>query len=225
MYTQNWSPLIRLFPSLLSFDTNSTIGLLSHLLVKALSISIFFPFLLVGFHSIASKEASVSGKASVSLALAAYPRYLLLSLVSALYYVLIFVICFGLPKFGSDPILRLVWLVLAQYWIVVLLPVPVMMEEHDLSFFRALRLSYRHFHVVRWNMYLLLLVLILIIGIPFGISMFFLAQAFSASGGANILLLLPALLFLVPLAVSIPYSWRAVRDYTNRLMEYELLSQ
>jgi hypothetical protein len=87
--------------------------------------------------------------------------------------------------------------VLVNYWIAVILPVPVLMERRDLSFWAALKLSYRHFHVVRWNMYLLVLALFILNSIA-------------------------ALLLIVPLVVTLPLSWFAVRDYTDLLLEYEL---
>jgi hypothetical protein len=217
--------LIQLLPSIMSFDTNSAIGLLGHLFTKAMAISLFFPFLLVGFHTVCNQIPNDSANHKSADILSAYPRYLLMSLVSSLYYIIIYLICYGLPQFGSDPILRLVWIVLMQYWIVLLLPVPVLMEEHGYGFYRSLRLSYRHFHVVRWNLYLMLLILVIINGIPFGISMYVLSKALVASGALKFLLFFPTLLFLIPLAFTLPYSWMAVRNYTNRLMEYELLNQ
>ena len=217
--------LLNLFPSILSFDTAKASGLLGDLFIKSLAVSLFLPFLLIGFNAVCKWLGHQPEKPVMSHILAAYPRYFTLALLSAFYYTLIYVICFGLPKFGSDPILRLVWIVLAQYWVVLILPLPVLMESHETSLFQSLRLSYRHFHVVRWNLYLMLLLLVIFNGIPMGISAILLSKALIATGVAKCLLLLIALLFLAPLAFTLPYSWLAVRDFTNRLMDYELLKQ
>jgi hypothetical protein len=74
------------------------------------------------------------------------------------------------------------------------------MEDRNLSFMAAFKLARRHFGVVRWNIYLMVLVLAML----------------------NIL---ATLVLLVPLAITIPFSWYAVRDYTRTLLEYELDKQ
>ncbi|MDZ4181502.1 MAG: hypothetical protein U1B83_01400, partial [Candidatus Cloacimonadaceae bacterium] len=154
--------LIWLFGSIITFDTATASGLILGLLVKSIAFSLFVPFVLIGFNAAHSKDVNVIRFKTMLAALKSYPRYLLLSLVSALFYAIIYVICFGLPSFGSDPILRLVWLVLLNYWIAIVLPVPALMERLEISPLKALKLSYHHFHVVRWNLYLLALVLVLI---------------------------------------------------------------
>jgi len=217
--------LTRMFPVLMSFDVSTAAGLLADLAVKAILLGIFFPFTLIGFSAVCRWTGHKPEKTNMKELFTAYPRYLGLAMISALYYALIYIICFGLPKFGSDPILRLVWIVITQYWMVLVLPVPVMMELQKLSAIPALRLSYRHFHVVRWNMYLLLLILGLVNALPIGISALITASAFTAAGAVKLLLLVPALLSLTPLAFTLPFSWLAVRDYSRRLLDYELLNQ
>lgn len=189
-----------LFQSIVGFPANSAGSLILGLLVKGIVFAVFMPILLIGFSYVNSREKYVGDKAAAWQALKSYPKYLPMSMVISLYYVLIYLICFGLPQFGSDPILRLVWIVLAQYWVVVLLPVPALMEAQGIGFGKALKLSYRHFHVVRWNLYLLLLAL-------------------------SVINILAGLLLLVPLVITLPLSWFAIRDYTARLVEYQLLEQ
>lgn len=217
--------LLKLLSSFLSFDTNTALGLLGDLLSKSLAASIFVPFLLIGFHAVCKWQDHQPEKFGFGSIITAYPRYFALTLLSAIYYTIIYVICFGLPKFGSDPILRLVWIVLAQYWVVLILPVSILMEEHNCSIIKSLRLSYRHFHVVRWNLYLMLLILVVINGIPMGVSALFFSNALVVMGAAKYILFLLALLVLAPMAYTLPYSWLAVRDYTNRLVEFELVRQ
>ena len=177
--------------------TDTALKLVLSLIIKSAILSMFIPFTIIGFSAACADPGYQAGKEKLAVALKSYPRYLGFSLMNCLYYIIIYLICFGFPGFGSDPILRLVWIVLVNYWIAVVLPVPVLMERRELSFWSALKLSYRHFHVVRWNMYLLVLVLFILNSIA-------------------------GLLFIVPLVVTLPLSWFAVRDYTDLLLEYEL---
>jgi len=189
--------LIWLLNTNLIFTADTALQLILSLVTKSLVFSIFIPFALIGFQAVCARPDYQAGKASIAQSFRAYPRYLMFSLMNCLYFVLIYLICFGFPGFGSDPILRLVWIVLVNYWIAVILPVPVLMERRALGFWPALKLSYRHFHVVRWNLYLMVLIL------------------FALNSLAGLLL-------IVPLAITLPFSWYAIRDYTDLLLEYEL---
>lgn len=128
------------------------------------------------------------------------PQYGLLAVISVLYFVVVYLICFGLPNFGSDPILRLVWLVLVNYFFAVFLPVPILMERKQVNAWKAFRISYKYFHVVRWQMYLLALVLAVLNTIALA-------------------------LFIVPLLITLPLSWFAIRDYTDLVLEYEIIRE
>jgi hypothetical protein len=189
--------LVWLLNTNLILSTGTALQLVLSLVIKSLVFSIFIPFVLIGFSAVSSQPGYQAGKAALPLSFRSYPRYLMFSLMNCLYYVIIYLICFGFPGFGSDPILRLVWIVLVNYWIALVLPVPVLMERRELGFWEALKLSYRHFHVVRWNIYLMVLILFAINSIA-------------------------GLLFILPLAITLPFSWFAIRDYTDLLLEYEL---
>jgi hypothetical protein len=192
--------LIWLFNTSLMLPMDSTVKLLLNLLIKSVLVSLFLPFTLIGFKAVSTLDGYQAGKPGLFMALKAYPKYLVFSIINCAYFVVIYLICFGFPGFGSDPILRLVWIVLVNYWIALILPVPILMEDRNLSFMAAFKLARRHFGVVRWNIYLMVLVLAML----------------------NIL---ATLVLLVPLAITIPFSWYAVRDYTRTLLEYELDKQ
>jgi len=98
--------------------------------------------------------------------------------------------------------LRLVWLVLVNYWVAIVLPSLVLMEEMSYNPWKAIKKSYQHFQDVRWNIYLLALVL----------------------AGLNALGCLFFWLLLIPEALILPLSLYAVRDYTRRLIDFELLN-
>jgi hypothetical protein len=190
--------LIWMFNSIISLESTTALKMLISLGIKAVSISIFVPFVLIGFKAISQSTSYHISLKDMLSALKAYPRYLGFTLISAFFYALFYVVCFGLPNFGSLPILRLVWIVLVNYWVAIVLPAPVLMELHNLSPWAAVKKSYRHFHDVRWNTYLLALCLVLL------------------NMAATVLL-------LFPLIFTLPLSLFAIRDYTNRLIEFELL--
>jgi hypothetical protein len=87
--------------------------------------------------------------------------------------------------------------VLVNYWVAIVAPAPVIMERLGINPFRAISLSYRHLHDVRWNIYLLVLVLGILNLLAFGLAIF-------------------------PLLFSLPLSWFAIRDYTIKLEQFEL---
>jgi len=120
-----------------------------------------------------------------------YPLYWFFSLLISLFYVAIYFICKG------DAILNLVWLVLVQYWVVIIMPVPIIMAQLGLSPLQAIARAYRKCGDVRWNIYLLLIVL-------------------------TIVNALACLFLLVGLIITVPFTWFAIRDYTTKLIEYEI---
>ncbi len=179
-------------------QSQSTGSLFLNLFLILVGVSIFIPMLLIPYKPTCAEPGYTITIKEMRAAMKQYPRYLALTLIAALYFLIIHLICFGLPIFGSDPILRLVWIVLVNYFLAIFLPVPVLMERLKLSPWQAVKTSYRNFHVVRWQLYLLVLILLVI----------------------N---LVAAALALVLLIFTLPLSWFAVRDYTDRLLEYEII--
>ncbi|MDD4100489.1 MAG: hypothetical protein PHT47_05290 [Candidatus Cloacimonetes bacterium] len=182
----------------ISLENMNDIQYLLNLLIKSVLFSIFLPFVLIPFSLFDSPQSYSLKRVSITTVFSSYGRYFVFSLINALFFALVHVVCFGLPGFASDPILRLVWIVLLNYWIAIVLPAPVLMETQGLSPFKAITKSYRHFHDVRWNIYLLSLVLSVLNLLAFGLAIF-------------------------PLLFTLPLSYFAVRDYTLKLIEFELL--
>ncbi len=190
--------LIWLFSGYISLESSSTMQMVLNLFIKSVAISIFVPFVLLAFTAICKHSEYRLSFADVSSSMISYPKYLIFSLISALYYSLIYLICFGTPNFASLPILRLVWIVLLNYWIAISLPAVVIMEHYSYSPWQSIKKSYRHLHDVRWNIFLLTLVLVVINSIA-------------------------GLLLFIPLVISLPLSLFAIRDYARKLFEFELL--
>lgn len=184
------------FISFVHYDT--VLSLLLNLLIRSLLFSVFATFILLPISLVVKQDGYLIKRDELKVMLKNYPRYFIFSLLNAAFYSLIYLICFGFPGFASDPILRLVWIVLANYWLAISLPALIIMERKELSPLKALHQSYRHLHDLRWNIYLLALVLGL---------MNFLGFA---------LLIFPALFAL-------PIAWFALRDYVDLLISYELL--
>lgn len=181
-----------------SVGQSSTVDYFLNIILRVVAFSLVIPITVLAFASISnSKEYELSVKQLLSN-FRHYPSFLLLSFISALFYALIYIVCYGLPLFASDPILRLVWIVLVNYWAAIVLPVPVLMMKLDIGALRAIALSYKHFHDLRWNLYLMALILVVLNTFAFAF-------------------------LLLGLLVTIPFTWFCVRDYTSKLLEYELL--
>lgn len=190
--------VIWLFNSYISLQSDTAIHMLVNLFIKSIAISIFIPVMLSSFNSICNQPGYSLSLTNMRSALRTYPRYKLFTLISALYFSLIYLICFGLPDFAALPILRFVWIVLVNYWLAIVVPAVVLMEDLKLSPWQAIKKSYLHFHDVRWNIYLLILVL-------------------------SAINLVALFFFFVPLIITLPLSFFALRDYTRRLVDFELL--
>jgi len=190
--------LMWIFASYINNEVDSSLGLILNLSIKSLLISIFVPFIMIPFASINSIQDYELRFAEMSKRLRLYPKYFIFSLINAAAIVLMYLICFGFPGLASDPILRLVYIVLINYWVAIALPAPVLMERHNLNPLKAIGKSYRHFHDVRWNIYLLALVLGLMNLFAFG-------------------------LFIFPMLFTLPLAMFAIRDYVIKLESFELL--
>lgn len=151
----------------------------------------FIPILLVPFKAVCRKDNNEIDVKEFLASFKSYFSYFLLSLSSVVFYLVIFYLCKG------DPILNLVWLVLVIYWIAIIIPVPVLMERYNLNAFKAIKFAYKQAGDVRWNLFLMAILLVV----------------------TNIL---ATLLLVVGLAVTIPYTWFAIRDYIDKLIEFEV---
>jgi hypothetical protein len=153
--------------------------------------TLFIPVLLVPFESVCKRDDMKIDIKSFFSAFKSYGQYVLFSFISAVFYVIIFFVCQG------DPILNLVWFVLVLYWIAIVLPVPVIMQRYNLGAGKAIFMAYKNAGDVRWNIFLMAIILTLV----------------------N---LLAVALFVVGLSVTIPFTWYAIRDYSDKLIEFEV---
>jgi len=151
----------------------------------------FIPVMLVPFSAVCRKDDYEIGVRDFFASFKSYFKYFMLSLVSVLFYLIIFYLCKG------DPILNIVWLVLVVYWIAIVLPLPILMERYEINALKALKIAYKQAGDVRWNIFLMAIILVI----------------------ANIL---ATLLFVIGLAITLPFTWFAIRDYVDKLIEYEV---
>jgi len=166
-------------------------GLWKFLALHVTVWTLLVPVLLVPFNAVCKIDNYKIDVKDFFSSFSSYFRYFLLTFISVLFYVIIFFVCQG------DPILNLVWLVLVLYWIAIVLPVPVIMERFKVNPFKSLKLSYKYAGDLRWNIFLMVLILFV----------------------AN---LLATLLLVVGLAVIVPFSWFAIRDYVDKMIENEV---
>ena len=74
------------------------------------------------------------------------------------------------------------------------------MERKNVNAWKALRMAYKYFKVVRWQLFWLGLILL-------------------------VLNLAATALALVFLLITLPLSWFAIRDYIDLLLEYEIIRE
>lgn len=151
----------------------------------------FIPVLVVPFREVCRSDGyTLTTKAYMS-SFKAYGQYLVFSFISVVFYVTIFFVCKG------DPILNLVWLVLVLYWVAIALPVPVLMQRYQINAWEGIRISYKRAGDVRWNIFLMVIIL-------------FITNVLAAAA------------LVIMLAVTIPFTWFAIRDYVDKLIEFEV---
>jgi len=153
----------------------------------------FLPVIIVPLSAVCKKDNYHLDVKDFFSSFTRYMKYFSLMLITVIYYIIIFYVCTG------DPILNLVWLVLILYWISIIIPVPIIMERFKCNAFKAIALSYKHAGDLRWNIFLMGIVLTL----------------------ANVL---AAVLLVVGLSITIPFSWFAIRDYVDKMIEYEIFA-
>jgi hypothetical protein len=159
--------------------------------MNAVIWTFFIPVLLVPFKVICSIDDEKVSTLGFFTSFKSYPNYFFLTFLSVLFYVIIFFLCKG------DPILNLVWLVLVLYWIAIVMPVPVLMMSYSINAWKAVKMSYKHGGDVRWNIFLMVLILAIINAIA-------------------------AVLFVIGLAITVPFTWFAIRDYVYKMIELEV---
>jgi hypothetical protein len=170
---------------------NAQMQLWKHLIISNAIWLFFLPILLVPFKVVCSKDSYKVNVKDFFQPFKAYFSFLVLSFMSILFYLIIYLICRG------DPILNLVWLVLVIYWVAIVTPVPVLMQRYSIGSIKAIALSYKKAGDVRWNIFLMIIILTI----------------------ANVL---ATACLVIGLVVTVPYTWFAIRDYVDKLIEFEV---
>jgi len=127
-----------------------------------------------------------------------YPSFWLFTLIAELYFFILKVICTGyLLNIMVDPVLHIVRLIMILYGITCVIPVPLLITEKKLNPFKAIILSIKAGRETRWQQFYVAL-----------------QVAFINVIGAACLF--AGLLFTLPL------SYRIIRSYYLKMLEYEL---
>lgn len=162
------------------------------MLISNLVWLFLIPMLMIPLAMVCKKDDYVFRIKDLLASCGTYGKYMIFSLASVVFYLILFFVCQG------DPILNLVWLVLVLYWLAIVFPVPILMERMQLNPLKAIKIAYKAAGDVRWNIFRMLIVLFL-------------------------LNMMATVLLLVGLVVTIPFTWLAIRDYTDKLIEFEVI--
>jgi len=168
--------------------------------INNLIILFLIPFLLIPFgFDWKSAKMSLSFRNYLS-GLKNYPRLWLFTLMNIVYYFLLKVICTGfLLSVATDPILHLVRLILAIYWLAVVFAVPYLILKKKIPLYKALKISYQAGSETRWQHFFLLIfiaILNLIAIIPLGLGLIF----------------------------TLPVSYKIIDQYYRNLDEFQLFT-
>ena len=163
--------------------------------ITNLVVLLIAPFLLIPF---AQKEDLTFSSYGSNLKY--YPQFLLLVLIAEVYFFVLKVICTGfLLDIMVDPVLHIVRLIMVFYGIACALPVPVLMVEKKINPFKAIILSIKAGHETRWQQFFISIQILI----------------------AN---LAGAVCLLAGLLVSMPLSYKLIRNYYLQMEEYELFN-
>lgn len=176
--------------------------------------TLFIPFIII---PLAKKNDyySVNSQAQeYKESLKYYPKFFLLSIISALYLIALRYICQG------DPILNLVHLVMVFYGFAIVMPVPLLIVDKNLSVKDALRLSYKSgLYTYRWQCFFMTLI-IGVINLP-GFLMTFYSYRLTAYNEVSAWVF-SIILFLLASAycfVAFPLSWQLIKDLYRKFDE------
>ena len=151
------------------------------------------PFTLIPF---AQKDDLTVSKYLASIRF--YPQFWLLTLIAEFYFFVLKVICTGyLLDIMVDPVLHIVRLIMVLYGIACVIPIPFLMVEKKIDPIRAIIFSIKAGHETRWQQFFISLQVLLI----------------------N---LFGAICLLAGLLVSLPLSYKLIRNYYLKMEEYEL---
>lgn len=127
-----------------------------------------------------------------------YFHYLGLVLITILYFFILNVLCTGyLLNIMTDPILHPVRLILVLYWLVNILPAPLLIARKNMNPLRAIYVSHKASKETRWQQFFLILIV-----------------AFYNIIGLAII--------GIGLIATIPYSYVIIEKYYQKMDEFEL---
>ena len=159
------------------------------------------PLALIPF---ASKEDFIKNPLKISSFiknLKYYPLMWFFVLINILYFFLLKVICTGyLLKMLVDPILHIVRFIMVLYWLVIVMPAPLLIVRKKVNPVSAIILSYKASAETRWQQFFILLYLFAI----------------------NVIGLL---LFVAGSIVTIPVAYILIEKYYFRMDEYHLFDK
>ncbi len=124
-----------------------------------------------------------------------YFKYFIFIFLNILFFFIIKVITDSV-----DPMLNIVRLILVLYWLAIVTPLPSLIGHRDISCLKGLILVHRGGKETRWQQFFLIVF-------------------------ATLINLLGLALIGIGLLVTIPFTFKFIDSYYQRMMKYELLSE
>lgn len=163
-------------------------------LLNNLAYLIIIPLLLIPFRVASALPGKFWSVGEYFKSLRDYPKYFVFTFINILYFFVLKYVCEG------DPILHLVRLVMVMYWIAIVLPAPVIMQELHLNPIKAIIKAYHVGRETRWQLFFLWFLLAII----------------------NLAAIIPLGLGLL---VTLPLTYRIIQRYYSKLVEFELVPE
>jgi len=126
--------------------------------LKNLAVLVFIPFMLIPFSMMKNNQFSIKSYFENK---SSYPKMLAFTFINVLFYVSLKLICVG------DPILHIVWLILAIYWIAINVPTLYLITTKDMPVLQSIKLAYNAGRETRWQQFFTIFSLTAICGISF----------------------------------------------------------
>lgn len=204
----NFKSVIKLFPEI--FKIHYFKGIIAAILILLIAFGIIFKinfnsqllFLIV--LSVVSAlilqvlfSESVLFSFSIKGFIREYSAFLKFVLINILYFNLLKILCTGfLLNVATDPILHIIRLILVIYWLVIILPVPVLIAKGRGDILNVIIESYKAGKETRWQQFFLLVFI----------------------AGLNII----GLLTIVGLALTLVAGFLMIKMYVKNMKEYRL---
>ena len=130
-----------------------------------------------------------------------YPKLWLFTMINILYFMFMKIICTGfITNIATDPLLHIVRFIMVNYWVVIIFTSTFLIFHEEPNIVKAMKLAHDASKELRWQIYFLLLFVILINAIG------------TALAGLGLL-------------ISLPFSYILLEQYYKNMQKYDLFKK